>query len=265
MTQIDTYIPSSFIAIFAHPDDIEFGCAGTLAKWIKAGARARYVIVTSGDVGVARDGVAAEGMTRAKAAAIREAETTAAAHAIGVEDITFFREPDGMVVNDIALRRRMVREIRQFQPEVVVTADPTLLYTPRGGINHPDHRAVGGAALDAVFPASGQPNLFEELAGDGIHAHKVRKVYVVSWGEGDHLVDISDTIEQKIEALLKHESQVGHVEGLGDRIRERGQERAGDSGLGYAECFRVLTIEGDETWTKLIAAHPEQYKAAIAE
>ena len=126
------------------------------------------ISLTSGDVGVARDGVAAEGMTRAKAAAIREAETTAAAHAIGVKEITFFREPDGMVVNDIALRRRMVREIRLFQPEVVVTADPSLLYTPHGGINHPDHRAVGGAALDAVFPASGQPNLFEELAGEGV-------------------------------------------------------------------------------------------------
>ncbi|MEM7127327.1 MAG: PIG-L deacetylase family protein [Chloroflexota bacterium] len=241
------YTPESVLAVFAHPDDIEFGCAGTIARWVKDGARAAYVLVTSGDVGIAKPG-----MTKAEAAKIREAETLAAAEVVGVKDVTFFRVGDGMVENTMELRKRVVREIRRFQPEVVICGDPTLLFTPRGGINHPDHRAVGGAAVDAVFPAAGQPNLFEELEEEGLSAHKVRKVYISTWGEGSTFINISDTIDLKIEALKKHVSQVGEWAELETQMRNRAAERGKQVEMAYAESFRVLTIENDETWAKLL-------------
>lgn len=240
------YIPESVLAVFAHPDDIEFGCAGTIARWVKEGARAAYVLVTSGDVGIAKPG-----MTRAKAAEIRETETLAAANIVGIEDVTFFREGDGMVENTIDLRKRVVREIRRFQPEVVMCGDPTMVFSPRGGINHPDHRAVAMAAIDAVFPSAGQPHLFEELAEEGLSAHKVRKVYVSTWSGGDTFVNITDTIDLKIKALRQHVSQVGEWKEMDERMKERAAERGKQVEMAYAESFRVLTVEGDETWAKL--------------
>lgn len=248
-----TYIPESALAVFAHPDDIEFGCAGTIARWIQQGTRVAYVLVTSGDVGIAK-----EDITRQQAADIREAETLAAAAVVGVSDVTFFRVPDGMVENTMELRKRIVREIRRFQPEVVLSSDPTMIFTPMGGINHPDHRAVGNAVLDAVFPAAGQPHFFEELAQEGLKAHKVRKVYLTARGEGDTFVNISDTIDLKIASLQKHESQVGQWKELAERMKERSAQTAKGKEMGHAEAFRVLTIENDETWARLRGTAQEQ-------
>ncbi|TLN19053.1 PIG-L family deacetylase, partial [bacterium] len=142
------------MAIVAHPDDIEYTCAGTLARWAKAGARVAYLLCTSGDVGIATPG-----MTRARATEIREAESRAAADLAGVRDLTFLREPDGMLTATLDLRKKIVREIRRFRPEVVITGDPTIVWSGSDYINHPDHRAAAQAALDATFPAAGQPNL----------------------------------------------------------------------------------------------------------
>jgi LmbE family N-acetylglucosaminyl deacetylase len=234
------------MVIVAHPDDIEFGCAGTIARWIKADAQVSYVLCTSGDVGIAT-----AGMTRQKAAEIREAEQQAAADTLGVKEVIFLREPDGRLENTMDLRRRLVREIRRFRPEVVVTGDPTVYFTAMGGINHPDHRAASGAALDAIFPAAGQPNLFEELADEGLKACKVRKVYITSRGEGDVFIDITETIELKIAALKKHVSQVGAFEGLEERMKERSRAAANGKEMTYAEVFRVITLVGDEDWQKM--------------
>ena len=118
-----TYIPARAMVIVAHPDDIEFGCAGTVARWVKEGAEVAYVLCTSGDVGIAEDG-----MTKTKAAEIREAEQTAAAKIIGVNDVVYLRAPDGMLENTMDLRKRLVREIRRFKPEVVMTLDPTVVW-----------------------------------------------------------------------------------------------------------------------------------------
>src|SRR5512139_3346254 len=170
------YIPGSAMAIVAHPDDIEFSCVGTLARWAKAGARTSYVLCTSGDVGIDEPG-----MTRARASEIREAEQRRAAEIADAAEVIYLREPDGMLVATLELRKKLVREIRRFRPEVVVTGDPTIVWAGNDYINHPDHRAAATVALDATFPAAGQPNLFEELALEGIYAHKPLKVYVVSW------------------------------------------------------------------------------------
>lgn len=241
-----TYIPSSVMAIVAHPDDIEFGSVGTIARWVQAGAKAAYVLVTSGDVGIAEPG-----MTKARATEIREVETLAAAKLVGVEDVTFLREPDGMVVNTLDLRKRLVRQIRRFRPEVIIAMDPTVMYTPLGGINHPDHRAVGEATMDAIFPACSQPNLFQELEEEGIFACRVRKVYVSARGEGDTFVDISSTIDLKIQALQAHVSQVGAMEGLEKRIRDWSARIGAGKEMAHAEAFRVLTMQTDEAWAKV--------------
>jgi LmbE family N-acetylglucosaminyl deacetylase len=234
------------MAVVAHPDDIEFGSAGTIARWVQGGAIVAYVLVTSGDVGIAEPG-----MTNARAAEIREAETMAAAKIVGVTDVTFLREPDGMVVNTLDLRKRLVREIRRFRPEVVIAMDPTVMYTPLGGINHPDHRAVGEATMDAIFPACSQPNLFQELEEEGIFACRVRKVYVSSRGQGDTYVDISSTMDLKLAALRAHASQVGSMEGLEARMRDFAARNGAGKEMAYAEVFRVLTLQSDEAWAKL--------------
>ena len=244
MSTSHIYIPESAMAIVAHPDDIEFSCVGTLARWAKAGARIAYVLCTSGDVGIAEDG-----MTRQKAAEIREAETRAAAEIAGAKEVVFLREPDGMLQATLELRKKIVREIRRFRPEVVICGDPTIVWAGDGYINHPDHRAAATATLDAVFPAAGQPNLFEELAAEGLTAHKVRKVYCTAFGNGDTYVSIDETIDVKAAALKAHKSQMGDWD-VEKNIKQWAAERAKGKEMRYAELFRVVTLENDEEWEK---------------
>jgi LmbE family N-acetylglucosaminyl deacetylase len=243
-TNSKTYSPESAMAIFAHPDDIEFSCAGTLARWARAGARVSYVLCTSGDVGIADDG-----MTREKAVEIRETEQRAAAEIAGAEEVIFLREPDGLLQPSLELRKKLVREIRRFRPEVVLLGDPTLLWAGDEYINHPDHRAAGIAAIDAVFPAAGQPHLFEELALEGLTAHKVRKVYANNWREGGVYVSIDETIDVKVAALKAHKSQMRDWD-VETNIRQWAAERAKGHEMQYAEIFRVVTLESDEDWEK---------------
>lgn len=238
------YVPESALAIVAHPDDIEFSCAGTLARWSRLGTRLCYVLCTSGEVGIAEPG-----MTKAGATEIREAEQRAAAEIVGAQDIVFLREPDGMLVATIELRKMLVREIRRFRPEVVVCGDPTIVWAGDDYINHPDHRAAATAALDAVFPAAGQPNLFEELGEEGLQAHKPRKVYVTGWVQDELYVNITDTIDAKVTALRAHVSQMRDWDPE-PRIKEWAAERAKGKEMAFAEGFRVVTLVNDEDWEK---------------
>jgi LmbE family N-acetylglucosaminyl deacetylase len=238
------YIPERAMVIMAHPDDPEFSCAGTVARWAQAGAKISYVLCTSGDVGIAEPG-----MTKGKAATIREAEEKEAARILGVQEVIFLGEPDGMLQPTLELRKKLVREIRRFRPEVVITGDPTVVWASDRYINHPDHRAAATAALDAIFPAAGQPNLFEELADEGLHAHKPRKVYVTTWGDVDIYVNISETIDLKVEALRAHKSQMKDNDPE-ERIKEWAAERGKGKEMGFAEAYRVITLVDDETWEK---------------
>lgn len=241
------YTPESVMAIFAHPDDIEFTCAGTLARWAKAGARVSHVLCTSGEVGISKIG-----MTRTRAAEIREAEQRQASAITGASEVVFLRLPDGMLEATMAVRRQLVREIRRFRPEVVMCGDPTIVWAGEDYINHPDHRAAAAVALDATFPAAGQPNLFEELAEEGLQAHKPRKVFVSTWDGGDTYISIDKTIELKIAALRAHTSQMEEMGGWDpdSSIREWARERARGKEMEYAESFRVITLEPDEDWKK---------------
>lgn len=243
-TDTKPYIPESAMAIVAHPDDVEFSCAGTLAVWARAGARISLVLCTSGDVGIARKDI-----TRLQAAAIREAEAEDAAKIIGAAEIRFLREPDGSLQATLELRRKLVREIRRFRPEVVITGDPTVVWAGDNYINHPDHRAVALASVDAIFPAAGQPHVFEDLAAEGLEAHKVRKVYVTNWRDGNLWVPIDDTIDVKVASLKAHKSQMGGWD-VEKNIKEWAADRAKDHGMNYAEIYRVVTLESDEDWEK---------------
>ena len=239
------YIPTSAMVVMAHPDDMEFTCAGTLARWAQAGSRVIYVLCTSGEVGIADPD-----MTKENAAAIREDEQREAARITGVQEVVFLREPDGMLQPTLELRKKLVQEIRRFQPEVVVCGDPTVFFSGETYINHPDLRAAATAALDAAFPAAGQPNLFQELEAEGLHAHKPRKVYVTGWNQSALYVNIEETIDIKVAALRAHKSQMRDWDPE-PRIKEWASERAKGKEMGYAETFRVITLVSDEDWEKV--------------
>ena len=248
MQQTPFYQPQSAMVIVAHPDDIEYSCSGTIARWVQLGTRVGYVLCTSGEVGIAEPG-----MTKANATEIREAEQRQAAAVVGVDDVVFLREPDGLLEATLGLRKKLVREIRRFKPEVVICGDPTVLFPSENYINHPDHRAAGTAALDAIFPAAGQPNLFEELESEGLSAHKPRKVYVTGRHQQDLAVNISDTIDLKIAALRAHVSQMTHRDPE-EYVRQSAAAAAKGKEMEYAELFRVITLVDDEQWQSL---HPE--------
>ncbi len=255
-----SYTPKRALVIMAHPDDIEFSCSGTVARWVRAGAQVAYVLVTSGDVGIAEPG-----MTRARATEIREEEQRAAAAVVGVHDVRFLREPDGMVEATMALRKKLVREIRRFKPDVVICGDPQILWAGDGYINHPDHRAVALAAVDAIFPAAGQPNLFEELADEGLSAHKPYKVYVSAWEKLDTYVNISDVIDLKIESLRAHKSQMKDWDPE-ERVRSWSAETAKGKEMDYAEGFRVVTFSDAAPEKKEeAAAQPAQETPVVPE
>ncbi|MFO7623537.1 MAG: PIG-L deacetylase family protein [Anaerolineales bacterium] len=238
------YVPTSALVIVAHPDDIEFSCAGTVARWTRAGAQVAYVLCTSGDAGIDEPG-----MTRAKATEIREAEQRAAAEIAGVHEVVFLRQPDGLLQPTLELRKMLVRKIRRYRPEVVVTGDPTVLWAGDDYINHPDHRAAATAALDAAFPAAGQPHVFEDLAEEGLKPHKVRKVYISGWSQSDLFVNIDETMDIKLEALKAHKSQMRDWD-PSDMVRGWAAEHAKGKEMGYAESFRVITLVDDQAWEK---------------
>jgi LmbE family N-acetylglucosaminyl deacetylase len=233
--------PARFMVIVAHPDDADFGPAGTAARWIDEGSEGWLVCCTSGDQG-GEDPNADPFVL----AALREAEQTAAAAIIGYAGVTFLHQPDGALVNDLALREQLVRQIRTFRPDAVFATDPETIFYRGGGINHTDHRAAGIAAVDAVYPAARNPMAFPWLARDGLAAHRVRRVYLFWSDRSDAWVDVAATIGRKIDALRAHASQIHDVEGLETRIRAWAAEEGEPMGTSAAEGLRVVVIEDDE-------------------
>jgi LmbE family N-acetylglucosaminyl deacetylase len=220
------------MVIIAHPDDAEFTVAGTVAAWAKAGCRVTYVICTDGNAGSHE-----AGMTRERLAEIRRAEQRAACATLGVSEVVFLGYDDGQLQPTLELRRDLVRAIREHKPEVVITGDPTSLFSGDGYINHPDHRAAAQAAVDAVAPASAMPLLWPEAGTP----HRVRQVYVRGNDQPNTWVDITETIEHKIVALRQHASQMGEWDPTG-MIKEWNAEVGKEKGLAYAESYRVITL-----------------------
>jgi len=226
------------LVITAHPDDVDFGAAGTIAQWTDAGLEVSYCIVTNGDAGGSDPSVA-----RTEMAVIRQAEQTAAAKQVGVHDLHFLGYPDGRVEPSIGLRRDLARVIRLLRPDRVMCQSPERNYL-RMGASHPDHRAVGSAALDAVYPDARNPFAFPELlAEENLEPWTVREVWVAGSPTPTQYVDITDTFARKVAALRCHVSQLTNADGLEDMLRGWLSRAAAAGGLPegrLAEAFQLL-------------------------
>jgi LmbE family N-acetylglucosaminyl deacetylase len=237
--------PDRFMVIAAHPDDADFGPAGTAARWIDGGSVGWLVCCTSGDQG--GENPDADPL---ELAATREREQRAAASIVGYAGVTFLHQPDGAVSNDLALRELLVREIRTFRPAAVLATDPEAMFHRGGGVNHTDHRAAGMAAVDAVYPAARNPMAFPGLARDGLAAHAVRRLYLF-WSErADAWVDVTDTLQRKLDALAEHRSQISDHVRLAARIRDWAAEEGEAIGVEAAESLRLIVIDEDEDESK---------------
>ncbi len=232
--------PARFLVIAAHPDDAEFGPAATAAAWIDGGSVGRLVCCTSGDQG-GED----PDLDPLALAANREEEQRRAAAIVGYDEVVFLHQPDGALANELPLRELLVREIRRFRPDAVLTHDPEVLFYAGAGVNHADHRAAGIAAVDAVFPAARNPMAFPGLARAGLAPHRVRRVYLFWPNAPTAWVDVTATAERKVAALRCHASQVGDPDELGGRIRAWLAEEGEPIGATAAEAFRVIVIDDD--------------------
>jgi LmbE family N-acetylglucosaminyl deacetylase len=233
--------PARFMVVAGHPDDADFGPAGTAARWIDGGSMGWLVCCTSGDAG--GEDPHADPL---ELAALREREQRAAADIVGYAGITFLHLPDGALVNDLVLREHLVREIRTFRPDAVLATDPTVVFYRDGGINHTDHREAGIAAVDAVYPASRNPMAFPTLAREGLEAHRVKRLYLFWPNEPNVRVDITATIDRKIAALAAHASQIKEPDKLAERIRQWAAEEGEPIGVSAAEALRLIVIDEDE-------------------
>jgi LmbE family N-acetylglucosaminyl deacetylase len=229
---------SRALVIMAHPDDVDFGAAGTVALWTDAGVEVSYCLVTSGEAGGSDRSVSRPDMAR-----LRQAEQTAAAKQVGVRDLHFLGYPDGRVEATLDLRRDLARLIRIIRPDRVVCQSPERFYA-RIGASHPDHRAAGAAALDAVYPDSRNPFAFPELLeAERLEPWTVPQVWIAGGPQAEHYVDITAVFGRKMAALGSHASQIADPDQLAERLRGMSARIAELGGLPagtLAEGFQVL-------------------------
>lgn len=228
---------SRVLVVAAHPDDIDFSAAGTIAAFTEAGIEVTYLIVTPGDAGGFDPAV-----PRADIPGIRQAEQTAAAKQVGVSDVRFLGYPDGRVVPTLELRRDIARVIREVRPERMLVPNPERTYQRMAG-DHPDHRAVGSAALDAIYPDARNPFAHPELAAEGLEAWTVREIWLVGGPRPDHFPEVTATFGRKVAALRQHVSQIVNVPDLEGMLRGWMGATARTGGLpegSLAESFQVM-------------------------
>ncbi|MBC8161612.1 MAG: PIG-L family deacetylase [Roseiflexaceae bacterium] len=227
------------MVVMAHPDDAEFGCAGTVASWVRAGWRVHYVVCTDASGGGGDEATECGQEARARISATRKAEQRAAADILGVSEVVFLDQPDGLLQPTIELRKQLVRLLRRLRPTTVVCQSPERSWVPQLFLPryHPDHLAAGQATLAAIYPASQNPWDFPDLLAEGLRPHRVREVLVMGAPHHNHAVDIGDTFGLKLAALHAHASQVGMSADLDDRMRELAAERGAAFGMGLAETF----------------------------
>lgn len=235
---IQAHEPKRIMGIFAHPDDPEFFCGGTFARWAAEDAHITFVLATSGDKGSSDPE-----MTGARLAEIREVEERNAAAVLGAKEVIFLRHPDGELQPTLELRRDITRLIRLKKPDIVVTNDPTVFWFGTVSINHPDHRAIGAATLEAVYPTARDRLNFIELERDEkLETHKVKQIYICGTQSPTIKVDVTAYLETKISALREHKSQIPDMEAMAERMRSNKDSEAPDDAPRYMEQFRVITF-----------------------
>lgn len=234
-----TEVPEVVLGVAAHPDDLDFGSAGTVAAWAAKGAEIYYLVLTNGNKGSADLGADPAALTET-----RRAEQREAARILGVRDVFFCDYEDGCLACDMDVKRDIARVIRKVRPDAVICMDPTMVYdVQRGFINHPDHRAAGQAALDAVYPLARDhlsiPELYKE---EGLQPHNVAVVYLINFQNQNTFIDITDTFEMKMQALAAHGSQIpdlGNTEAL---MRDVAETAGKKCGVRLAEGFLRIDV-----------------------
>lgn len=230
LSDIDSF--TRVMVVVAHPDDAEFSSAGTIARFANEGKRVVVVVCTSGDKGTSRRDISSPDL-----AALRESEQLEASRRLGVAETVFLRQGDGELVADLAFREKVVREIRQHRPDVLITHDPFRPYAL-----HPDHRAVGITAVDSVYPTARDPLYFPQHLQDGLEPHKVAELWLYGSDAPDMFIDISETLDAKVHALKAHASQVGAGDTLAERMMTRARELGEGRGIEMAEAFKVVKM-----------------------
>jgi LmbE family N-acetylglucosaminyl deacetylase len=250
--------PLRILVIAAHADDIEFGAAGSIAKWVHEGAQVTYCIVTDNGAGSNEPGVERPWLVQR-----RQEEQIAAAAVLGVTDVRFLGYPDGELEASLAVRKDLTRLIREVRPQRVLCQDPTTVFVGDWYINHPDHRAAGEASLYAVFPSAGTRPIFADLLDEGYEPFDVKELYIMLSMQPETFVDVTDTLDLKIKSLLCHKTQLG--EDVADRVRERASAMGEKAGTQYAEAYRVMRFGPPEELPEeygeaedLEAVHPDQ-------
>lgn len=237
--------PGRAMVVMAHPDDAEFLCAGTVARWVAAGSYVVYVVGTSGDKGSDDPAITSEQLVE-----IREHEQRAAARVLGVAEVEFLRFRDAELQPSLELRLAITRMVRKHRPDTVVCQDPTLRWLGQEYIQHPDHIAMGEATLAAVFPAARDRLTFPQLLAEGLAPHKVCEVYLAATGEPDLWIDITDVFDRKLTALAAHTSQVNDWE-PGEMLRRWARDAAaqarrhhfpGADKMELAEAFKYFKL-----------------------
>lgn len=225
------------LAIFAHADDADYGCGGTFLKWLKMGSSGSIVIVTNGDKGTED-----QTLTPIELATLRRKEQLSASKFLGLENTWFLDYPDAHLEVDQGLKKNLVKIIREYKPDAVFTWDPTMVYSmERNMINHPDHRAVGQAALDAIFPMARDFLTFAELGKEGLTVHKVKDVFLYNFDKPNFFVDISSEFENKMKLLSFHKSQI-NMEEAEKRVRGWNSELGKKIKAAYAEAFIHMSL-----------------------
>lgn len=230
---IETFIPERALAVYAHPDDPEVGCGGTLARWAASGAEVHLVIANRGDKGSTDPTTDPEALV-----AHRAEEVARAAEVLGLAGVEHLGYPDGEIDNDATLRTRLIEVIRRRRPEALVAPDPTAIFFGDSYINHRDHRQLGWGVLDSLVPAASP--LYVPEAGP---AHQVGIVLLSGTLEADAWVDIADVFDRKVAAVASHESRLGEDPALvAELLEHRATEEGRRSGLTHAEAFRRLCL-----------------------
>lgn len=222
------------LVILAHPDDPEFFLGATIARWIKAGHRVRYVLLTKGDKG-SQD----ETLSGREIAKIRTMEQDSAAKSLGVVSVEYLDYQDGYLIPDLEMRKKVVSAIRKHKPQILVTCDPANVFPSQQYINHPDHRYAGQVVIDAVFPAAGNRFFFQDLLDEGLDPHEVEEVWMSLTNAPDVKLDVTEHWDDKISALKMHATQIGDPDAFEKRMLERTQASE-DLDFKYEEQFRVI-------------------------
>jgi LmbE family N-acetylglucosaminyl deacetylase len=232
--------PKIVLGVAAHPDDLDFGAGGTMAAFARAGAKVYYLVLTDGGKGSSD-----RTMTPERLRDLRREEQRHAADILGLQEVFFCDYPDGALENTQDVKREVVKVIRQVKPDVVVTLDPTEVYSVAAGlVNHPDHRAAGQAALDALYPLARDHMTFPELLEQGLEPHNVPTVLLIRFAQEhtNYATDITDVFDVKMQAMAAHASQFGDQERLDAWVRGHAAEAGKQYGYTYAEAFVRIDI-----------------------